>query len=268
MWRTLGTTAALTVGLGLFVAMQIWGYSMLQPFKPGDWNPDMLVALQRGGLPDGEIAAVQAIEGLRPGQCIPLAVEQPKLAADITGSEAQSSVIRQNNVIMIGLDPQVAFGGADPLVKARFVQGAAADAIARLKEGRNCIVPDHFRARSQLETRRPIRDGRSRDALEFASSTRSSAPVSLPGWHWMTKFSGLRRREGRSAAMVFADFDAVRRDFQLPDQLLLDERRPTVRPDHLEEVVRRRRRKRRPPRRGPPRGRLVFDTVIDAKRPW
>jgi putative ABC transport system permease protein len=39
--------------------------------------------------------------------------------------------------------------------------------------------------------------------------------VSLPGWHWMTKFSGLRRRSGRSAAMVFAGFDTVQRDFQL-----------------------------------------------------
>lgn len=267
LWRTLGTTAALTVGLGLFVAMQIWGYSMLEPFKPGDWNPDMLVALQRGGLPDGEIAAVQAIEGLRPGQCIPLAVEQPKLAADITGSEAQSSVIRQNNVIMIGLDPQVAFGGADPLVKARFVQGAAADAIARLKEGRNCIVPDHFLRAANLKL-----GDRFAMVVPETPSKRVEytivGAVSLPGWHWMTKFSGLRRREGRSAAMVFADFDAVRRDFQLRQinffWMNVDQR---FGQDHLEEVVRKaEEEKKAAPPRTAARGRLVFDTVIDAKR--
>ena len=39
--------------------------------------------------------------------------------------------------------------------------------------------------------------------------------VTLPGWHWMTKFSGLRRRSGRSAAMVFAAYDDVRKDFKL-----------------------------------------------------
>jgi putative ABC transport system permease protein len=39
--------------------------------------------------------------------------------------------------------------------------------------------------------------------------------VSLPGWHWMTKFSGLRRRSPRSAAMIFASYDDVRRDFDL-----------------------------------------------------
>ncbi|MCP6134625.1 hypothetical protein NL393_36160, partial [Klebsiella pneumoniae] len=39
MGRTVGTTVALTIGLGLFVAMQTWGYSMLAPFTPGDWSP-------------------------------------------------------------------------------------------------------------------------------------------------------------------------------------------------------------------------------------
>lgn len=214
LWRTLGTTAALTVGLGLFVAMQIWGYSMLQPFKPGDWVPDALVAFQRGGLPDAEIAAVRAIEGVRADQCLPLAVEQPKLASDITGSEDHASVIRQNNVIMIGLDPQVAFGGPDPLLKVRFVEGDPEEAIAKLRQGRNCIVPDHFLRAAKLKL------GDSFSLLLPNSPAKRvrytiAGAVSLPGWHWMTKFSGLRRREGRSAAMVFADFGAMRRDFEL-----------------------------------------------------
>lgn len=214
LWRTLGTTAALTVGLGLFVALQIWGYSMLEPFKPGAWVPDALVTFQRGGLPDSELAAVQAMAGVRPGQCIPLAVEQPKLVSDITGSDERVSVIRQKNVIMIGLDPQVAFGGADPLVKARFVEGTPDEAIAKLRQGRNCIVPDHFLRATNLKL------GDRFSMVPPDSPARQVeytivATVALPGWHWMTKFSGLRRREDRAAAMVFADFATVRRDFDL-----------------------------------------------------
>jgi putative ABC transport system permease protein len=214
LWRTLGTTAALTVGLGLFVSLQIWGYSMLDPFKPGEWIPDALVNFTGGGLPDSEFAAVRNVEGVLPDRCIPLAVEQPRLAADITGSEKHNSVISQNNVIMIGLDPQIAFGGSDPLLKVRFVEGNAADAIARLKQGRNCIVPDHFLRATKLK----LGD---RFAMVLPDSPTKQVEytivgaVSLPGWHWMTKFSGLRRREGRSAAMIFADFAAVRRDFEL-----------------------------------------------------
>jgi putative ABC transport system permease protein len=214
LWRTLGTTAALTVGLGLFVAMQIWGYSMLEPFKPGDWVPDALVNFTSGGLPDAEIAAVRAVEGVLPDRCIPLAVEQPKLAADITGSEKHNSVISQNNVIMIGLDPQVAFGGDNPLLKVRFVEGTATDAIAKLKHGRNCLVPDHFLRATKLKLGDKFSVVPPNSPSKHIEYTIAGA-VSLPGWHWMTKFSGLRRREGRSAAMVFADFDTVREDFGL-----------------------------------------------------
>jgi putative ABC transport system permease protein len=214
LWRTLGTTAALTVGLGLFVAVQIWGYSMLEPFKPGAWVPDVLVSFQRGGLPDSEVAAVRALPGVRADKCIPLAVEQPRLADDITGSEEHSSVIRQNNVIVIGLDPEVAFGGSDPLVKARFVEGNADEAIRKLKEGRSCIVPDHFLQAANLKlgdrfTMVPPNSPSNRIEYTIVGT------VSLPGWHWMTKFSGLRRREGRSAAIVFAEYGVVRRDFEL-----------------------------------------------------
>ena len=39
--------------------------------------------------------------------------------------------------------------------------------------------------------------------------------IALPGSHFMTKFSGLRRRDGRMAALVFASWEDVRRDFDL-----------------------------------------------------
>lgn len=270
LWRTLGTTAALTVGLGLFVAMQIWGYSMLEPFKPGDWNPDMLVAFQRGGLPDSEVAAVRAIPGVRADRCLPLAVEQPKLAADLTDSETHSSVIRQNNVIMIGLDPQVAFGQPDPLVKARFVEGTAADCIAKLKEGRNCIVPDHFLRATNLK----LGDRFSMIPPESPSKRVEYTivgAVALPGWHWMTKFSGLRRREGRSAAIVFADYEAVRRDFDLHqiNFFWMDVDQAFGR-EHLEEVVKAEEAKKAAA--APAQGAasalspMMTELVIDAKR--
>jgi putative ABC transport system permease protein len=214
LWRTAGTTVALTIGLGLYVAMQTWGYTMLGPFVPGDWTPDVLVSFQSGGLPDEEIETVRRIKGVIADQCLPLAVEQPRLADDITKSEGHSSVTRQDNIIMIGLDPQAGFGGENPLLKLQFSQGSREDAIAKLKQGRWCIVPNHFAWAAGL------RLGDSFNVLppekpEQPVEYKVAGVVALPGWHWMTKFSGLRRRSGRSAAMVFASFDDVRRDFQL-----------------------------------------------------
>ncbi|MCS7304388.1 MAG: ABC transporter permease [Thermoguttaceae bacterium] len=214
--RTLGTTAALSVGLGLYAAMMVWGYSMLEPFKPGQWVPDMLVAFQLGGLPENEVETVRRMPGVRPDQCLPLAVEQPRLAEDITGSRFGTSVTRQDNVIMVGVDAQRAFGGPNPVFKLQFVQGSAKDTIWFFQQGRYCIVPDHFLTATGL---------RVGDRFSVVPPNRPNQPVEytiagvvrLPGWHWMTKFSGLRRRSGRSAALVFAPYEQVREDFDLKE---------------------------------------------------
>ncbi len=214
MWRTLGTTISLSIGLGLFMATMTWGYSMLQPFVPGDWAPDALFAFQSGGIPDSEMDSILQIKGLRKEQCLKLAVDQPNLADDITGSEARQSVTKQGNVIMIGLDPQAAFGGTSPLLKSKFVQGDPEEAIQKLKQGRYCIVPDHFLRSTGLKTGdsfKMIPPEAPGSPVEY----KIAAAVALPGWHWMTKFSGLRMRSGRSAAMVFADFAIVRQDFKV-----------------------------------------------------
>lgn len=268
LWRTLGTTVALAVGLGLYVSMMVWGYSMLEPFKPGDWVPDMLVAIQSGGWPDTEIDAVRRVEGVVPEQCIPLAVEQPRLAEDITNSRQGNSVTRQDNVIMIGLDPQVAFGGPKPLVGAKFVEGTAEEAIARLKQGRYCIVPDHFLAATGLKIGDRfgmIPPGRPDKPVQYTIA----GAVSLPGWHWMTKFSGLRRRSGRSAAMVFANYDDVRRDFDLKQinffWMNVDR---SYGKKHLDEVKKLAEAKKAVARYDavPSRGPMAAELVVDAKR--
>jgi hypothetical protein len=87
LWRTLGTTAALTVGLGLFVAMQIWGYSMLEPFKPGI-DPDMLVAFQRAACPTRSRRGV-AVEAWRATAASP-GRRAAEASLHLTAASAQS----------------------------------------------------------------------------------------------------------------------------------------------------------------------------------
>ncbi len=214
-WRTLGTSVALTLGLGLFIATQVWGYSMLGPFVPGNWAPDTLVNFTTGGLPETEWKSVAHVPGVQAGRCLPLAVEQPKLAVDVTHSHQRSSVTRQDNIVLVGLDPQRAIGSDNPLLKLDFVQGNAAEVAERLALGGACVVPDHFVAASNLRLGDSIEltppySPEQRVTYEIAGVVR------LPGWHWMTKFSGLRRQSGRSSAMVFASYEDVRRDFDLP----------------------------------------------------
>ena len=126
LWRTVGTTAALTIGLGLFVAMQTWGYSMLAPYVPGDWVPDLVVGLMPVGVPDAEFDAVRHVKGVVADQCLPLAVEQTKFAEDYTGARIRTSSSRQDNCVMVGVDPEAALGGDKPMFDFQFVEGTRA----------------------------------------------------------------------------------------------------------------------------------------------
>jgi putative ABC transport system permease protein len=209
MWRTLGTTIALTLGLGLFVAMQTWGYSMLGPFTPGDWAPDAVINITPLGVPDSEIEAVRNIKGINPAKCAPLAVMQTKFAEDLTGFKERASATRQDSCVMIGVDPDIALGGDKPLFDFNFAEGTRAEALAKLKQGRYCLVPDHFQRESGLGIGgkfKVVPPDRPEELVEYEIA----GVVSMPGWHWLTK-TGFRR--GRAAGLMFASFDEVRRDF-------------------------------------------------------
>ncbi|MCZ2343296.1 MAG: FtsX-like permease family protein [Bacteroidales bacterium] len=215
LWRTLGTTVALTVGLGLYIATQTWGYSMLEPYYPGKWLPDLLVAFQPSGLPDDEHADVSQVPGVRPEMCLPLAVEQPRLAVDLTHSQERISATRQDNVVVFGLDPERGFGGDTPFLDIRFVDGKREEAIAKMKSGRYCLIPDHFADITGLGIggKVPFQIPSAPDAAPVEYTV--AGVVSIPGWHWVTKFSGVRRNYVRTAAIIFTPYTQTRQDFRL-----------------------------------------------------
>jgi putative ABC transport system permease protein len=208
MGRTVGTTVAMTIGLGLFVATQTWGYSMLAPFTPGDWTPDLILSIAPAGVPDSEVDAVRHVKGLVAEKFVPVAVKQVKFDGDPTGFKVRPSATRQDTCVMVGIDPDAALGGNDPLFKFSFVEGTRAGAILQLKQGRHCLVPDHFARESGLGLGgkfRVIPPGDPEHPVEYEIA----GVVSMPGWHWMTK--SIRR--GRAAGLMFAPYETVRRDF-------------------------------------------------------
>jgi len=214
LWRTVGTTAALTIGLGLFVAMQTWGYSMLAPYVPGDWVPDLVVGLMPVGIPDCEIDSVRHVKGVMADQCVPLAVEQTKFAEDVTGAHVRASSSRQDNCVMVGVDPEKALGGEKPMFNFQFIEGSRSKALEKLKRGRYCLVPDHFQRESGLGVGGkfaviPPESPQQRVEYEIAGV------VSMTGWHWMSKVGLRNRGGGRSAALMFAPLAEVRRDFAI-----------------------------------------------------
>ncbi|BBO32085.1 ABC transporter permease [Lacipirellula parvula] len=212
LWRSLSVTLTLSVGLGLFVAMQTWGYSMLAPFMPGEWMPEALVMISHGAT-DAQLEALAGAGVVR--DLLPLAIEQPKFAEDVTDAKTRATVTRQDNCVLAGVDVDRAFGGDHPLLNVRFVDGTREEAVAKLKSGRYCLVPDHFERQSGLGVGSQLELVPPADP-ERTVSYEIAGVVSLEGWHLASK-GGLRTRSPRSAAMVFAPIGEVRRDFAIGD---------------------------------------------------
>jgi putative ABC transport system permease protein len=216
LWRTVGAALALTVGMGLYIGIQVWGYTMLNAFVPGSWAPDALIAFTRGGLPPGEVIKVAELPGVDSKRCLPVVVEQPRLQQDLTNSAQRASIVRQDNVVILGIDLQKALTGDPPLLHFDWVRGSRSEALARLKDERGCVVPDHFLRETGLDIG---------DAFSLVPPENPEHPVRytiigsvrLPGWHWQTKHTGLRPRSHRAAAIVFAPYDFVAQDFGLPN---------------------------------------------------
>ena len=92
-----------------------------------------------------------AVEGVVPGQCLAMAVEQPRLTEQTLASKPFESVdATQQHLLIMGVDPRRAFAGSAPVLGFTFLQGDRETAARKLAEGRYCLVPDHFHTQTGL----------------------------------------------------------------------------------------------------------------------
>lgn len=212
MWRTIGATLSLALGLSLFASTQTWGYSMLQPFLPGKWLPDMLVAFHPIGLDEQGMEQVARVKGVEPNGVLPLAIEQAKFDWQ---AEEKPAGLRYDNAVLFGFDPERALEPQDPFVSLQFLEGEQSTMAKVLAEKKTCLISEDFQMESGYQVGdqlhfHPPNAPQKRVTYEIAGV------VTLPGWHWITKFSGVRRHFVRTETMIFASRENIRRDFGLP----------------------------------------------------
>ncbi|MBN1910335.1 MAG: ABC transporter permease, partial [Pirellulales bacterium] len=256
LWRTLGTTVALTIGLGVYSFLEISGYSMLVPFTHSQRLPNTLVACLPKGLPLDRIAAVRNLDGVDRDKFLPMALEQPLFStrqAKQFSEFGMSPMQAGAGVVVFGLDVARAFEPRDlgvdgrnrtRLVDVDLVEGTWDDALAKLKSGgRYCIIPDSFAFRARLHVgdklelmkpkpgergmrgpggrmrrRGPGRPGEGPSGDHAKPIEYEVCGVaSVPGWLWMAKLSGVRKYGYRSGSLMFAPYKTVQDDFKLSD---------------------------------------------------
>lgn len=206
VWRTVGCTSALMVGLGLFITIQIWGHSMMVPFLVTSRSPDAVVTVFPDGAPDDKLPAVAALEGVQ--TVLPMILEHPSLA-DEAGTPT-AGMFFSRDLIYIGCNVHALFD-AEGMIAATFVRGQPQEAFARLEQGGCCLVTDslYLRAPELYDVGKTLL----LDTLEEPRRTVAHTivgVVDIPGWHLLTKSAQMRRGLGRVGGMVFVPTPTAR----------------------------------------------------------
>ncbi|MEG0587133.1 MAG: ABC transporter permease [Akkermansia sp.] len=212
--QSAGTAISLTVGLGLFIAVQIWGYSMLVPFMPDRSMPGTLISMLHVDYTPDQGREIIRDVGLDDQKIFPIWVEEPDLDPIQLASPAFKTV-EQKSVVVAGIPLHQMMDSPDACFNVRFIKGNREDAMQMLKSERAVLIPDTFANATNLKPG---------DVLRLCNPSQSGKPdewrvagvVNLPGWHWLTKTSGMRvRRQHFIAALLIADGEQVRNSFQL-----------------------------------------------------
>lgn len=222
--RSVGTAVSMSVGLSLFVGVQTWGYSMLVPFSPDTSTPGTLVSFLHTEFKSADVPELMARPSLRNSQMYPIYVDEPDIAPAQMKTPGFSGM-RNRSIVLAGIPVAEMAGGSHPLFNPVFVSGNPQEAYAMLESTRSLLIPDTFartvglkvgddlmlvnpssrELRSGNEPSAGIR-GRGRGAAVRGEPWKVAGIVSFPGWHWLTKTSGMRvRRGGFVAALAIAD---------------------------------------------------------------
>ena len=202
--RPLGMLIAFACGFGAFVAVEVWGASLMKAFVPSSEWPDAIVSILPGGVSSFDIAKLQGrIEGVRrihelaPLQVNILPLERIEKSKERVEGEQRREAFR--NALLLG---------SDWLPDFRFVAGDRAEAEKAIREGDACVITE------MMARARKLKPG---DKLELDCGRGLVMPLKIAGivdlnWHMVTSrglVRGLNRMPVNTDGPVFVSFDTV-----------------------------------------------------------
>ena len=177
--RAAGTVLTLALGLGGFVAIHIWGGTLMSSFVPSPEWPDVIVSALPSGLTADQVATVRTCEGVADGRVIDIECTQfPMELADGTKPEGV--------LLLFGADPIEAFG-EKALAPFRFIEGDRVEAARAMASGDCCVIT------KMLSNITGLHKG---DSFQVAGRTLQVAGVTDLNWHMVTSRALVRTRFG------------------------------------------------------------------------
>ena len=185
--RRRGMAIAYGCGFAAFVAVEVWGASLMRGFVPSPEWPDAIVSLLPGGVSSFEVEKLQNIEGV-------------KRISELVPRQLEIAGVKPRPVMGGRLAaPNVLFLAAEFLPDFRFVEGDREDAAKAVAEGRAVVIAE------MLSRAHGLHVG---DELKVVASGRRVAPgreLSFPvagvvdlNWHMVTSRGLVRGLNGAS----------------------------------------------------------------------
>ena len=197
LWRTVGCVSALMVGLGLYLLVYIWGFSMAEPFLIRE-APDAVVIVSPDGMPPQRLAALSKIDGVT--TALPMFIENPMLADLPSEIPVSGWDFFSKDMMYVGCDVSTLMHG---MFDGHFVRGNEQEALAALARGDSCLITDNLWRRvpykydvGQTITMMTDEIPRREVVLKIAGV------VKMDGWHQFSQRTRMRRNTGRSGGLV------------------------------------------------------------------
>ena len=202
--KHLGMLIAFTCGFGAFVAVEVWGASLMSAFVPSSEWPDAIVSILPGGVSSFDIEKLQGqVKGVKKiHELVPLQVNLDPLEriekAKVKGEGEQRREAFRNALLL----------GSDWLPEFKFVAGERESAEKAIHEGDNCIITE------MMARARKLKLG---DDLMLDCGRGLKVPLKIVGivdlnWHMVTSrglVRGLNRMPPNTDGPAFVSFDTV-----------------------------------------------------------
>lgn len=199
--RVAGMVVSIALGLGGFVAVHVWGGTLMSSFVPSPEWPDAIVSILPNGFSDADVEKVAKCPGVDNGRVLGIDCTQKPFGADSPAFAGRRDHIPGGSVLLFGADPDAAFGGARPFAPFKIVDGDMDAAIAAMRDGTGCI------AVSMLARLAGLRVG---DEIDFAGRRIAVSAIADVNWHMVTSRSLVRTQFGREGAAAPADAPPAR----------------------------------------------------------
>lgn len=196
--KHLGMLIAFACGFGAFVAVEVWGSSLMSAFVPSKEWPDAIVSILPGGVSAFDIEKLQSgVKGVR--KIHELAPLQVNLEPLEELPQRGSGMKQYRNALLLG---------SDWLPEFRFVAGTREEAEKAIREGDNCIITE------MMARARKLKLG---DDLKLDCGRGLKMALKIVGlvdlnWHMVTSrglVRGLNRMPVNTDGPVFVSFDTV-----------------------------------------------------------